>query len=206
MARKPRVHFPGALYHVIVRGNKGQRVFRREEDFKLFIKLLREYKESFGFLLYAFALMPTHVHLLMETNERPLSGFMQRILFRYTRNYNIRYQTWGHLFQGRYKAILCEKDSYLLDLSAYIHLNPVRAGLVQEPLGYRWTSYPSYLGMEKTGIVDAEPILARFSMEKGKGVRAYERFVMERIAAGHRQDLYKVEDQPIFRSYEEKVV
>jgi putative transposase len=195
MARKPRVHFPGALYHVIARGNKGQRVFRREEDYKLYLKLLREYKEAFGFLLYAFALMPTHVHLLMEANEKPLSGFMQRLLFRYTRNYNIRYQTWGHLFQGRYKAILCEKDSYLLELSAYIHLNPVRAGLVQDPLEYRWTSYPSYLGMEKRGIAKVEPILVQFSNEKGKATEAYEKFVLEHIAAGHRQDLYKVEDQ-----------
>ena len=195
MARKPRVHFPGALYHVIARGNKGQRVFRREEDFKLYLKLLREYKEAFGFLLYAFALMPTHVHLLIETSEKPLSGFMQRLLFRYTRNYNIRYQTWGHLFQGRYKTILCEKDSYLLELSAYIHLNPARAGLVQDPLEYRWTSYPSYLGMEKKGIVDVEPILAQFSIEKGKAADAYEKFVMEHIAVGHRQDFYKVEDQ-----------
>lgn len=195
MARKPRVHFPGALYHVIARGNKGQRIFRQEEDFKLFLKLLREYKEAFDLLLYAFALMPTHVHLLVEMNEKPLSGFMQRLLFRYTRNYNIRYQTWGHLFQGRYKAILCEKDSYLLELSAYIHLNPVRAGLVQDPLEYRWTSYSSYLGMEKTGIVNVDPILEQFSMEKGKAAEAYEKFVLEHIAAGHRQDLYKVEDQ-----------
>jgi putative transposase len=195
MARKPRVHFPGALYHVIARGNKGQRVFRREEDYKLYLKLLREYKEAFGFLLYAFALMPTHVHLLVEMNEKPLSGFMQRLLFRYTRNYNIRYQTWGHLFQGRHKAILCEKDSYLIELSAYIHLNPVRAGLVQDPLEYRWTSYPSYLGMEERGIAEVEPILAQFSNEKGKAAEAYEKFVLEHIAAGHRQDLYKVEDQ-----------
>jgi hypothetical protein len=84
-------------------------------------------------LLYAFALMPTHVHLLIETSEKPLSGFMQRLLFRYTRNYNIRYQTWGHLFQGRYKAILCEKVSYLLELSAYIHLNRLVLALFRIP-------------------------------------------------------------------------
>jgi REP element-mobilizing transposase RayT len=82
MSRKPRVQFPGALYHVIARGNKSQRVFRREEDFKLYLKFLSEYKATFGFLLYAFALMPTHIHLLVETNEKPLSGFMQRLLFR----------------------------------------------------------------------------------------------------------------------------
>ena len=111
MARKPRVHFPGALYHVMVRGNKGQRMFRREADFKLYLRLLGGYKEVFKFTLCAYALMPTHVHLLVEARDKPLSGLMQRLQFRYTRNYNIRYRTWGHLFQGRYKAILCEKDS-----------------------------------------------------------------------------------------------
>ena len=139
MARKPRVHFPGALYHVIARDNKGQRVFRREADFELYLKLLKDYKQELGFLLYAYALMPTHVHLLLESGDMPLSGLMQRLQFRYTRNYNIRYKTWGHLFQGRYKAILCEKDSDLVELSVYLHLNPVRAGIVQNPKEYLWT-------------------------------------------------------------------
>ena len=77
MARKPRIHFPGALYHVIARGNKGQRVFRGEEDYLRYLKIVREYKEAFGVVLYAFVLMPTHVHLLVEINETPLSGFRQ---------------------------------------------------------------------------------------------------------------------------------
>jgi REP-associated tyrosine transposase len=195
MARKPRVHFRGALYHVIVRGNKRRRVFRGEEDFKLYLRLLGEYKEVFDFVLCAYALMPTHVHLLVEVRDKPLSGFMQRLQFRYTRNYNIRYKTWGHLFQGRYKAILCEKDSYLVELSAYIHLNPVRAGLVQHPQEYRWTSYGLYLNGGKTGIVDVEPVLGQFSAHKGKAVRAYGQYVLAHIGDGHREEFYKVEDQ-----------
>jgi REP element-mobilizing transposase RayT len=139
MARRPRVHFPGALYHVIARDNKGQRVFRREADFELYLKLLKDYKQELGFLLYAYSLMPTHVHLFLESGDTPLPGLMQRLQFRYRRNYNIRYKTWGHLFQGRYKAILCEKDSYLVELSVYLHLNPVRAGIVQNPKEYLWT-------------------------------------------------------------------
>jgi len=86
MARKTWVHFSGALYHVIARGNKGQRVFRREADFELYLKLLKDYKQELGFLLYAYALMPTHVHLLLESGDTPLSGLMQRLQFRYTRN------------------------------------------------------------------------------------------------------------------------
>ena len=195
MARKPRVYFPGALYHVIVRGNKGQRVFRREADFKLYLRLLGEYKEVFDFVLCAYALIPTHVHLLVEARDKPFSGFMQRLQFRYTRNYNIRYRTWGHLFQGRYKAILCEKDSYLVELSAYIHLNPVRAGLVRHPMEYRWTSYGSYLNGGKMGIVDVGPVLGQFSADKGKAVRAYEQYVLDHTGDGHRGEFYKVEDQ-----------
>ena len=195
MARKPRVHFPGALYHVIVRGNKGQRVFRREADFRLYLRLLGEYKEVFEFALCAYALMPTHVHLLVEARGKPLSGFMQRLQFRYTRNYNIRYRTWGHLFQGRDKAILCEKDSYLVELSAYIHLNPVRAGLVRHPREYRWTSYGSYLSGGRMGIVDVEPVLGQFSANKGRAVRGYERYVQEHMGDGHRGEFYRVEDQ-----------
>jgi putative transposase len=202
MARKPRVHFPGALYHVIVRGNKGQRVFRQGADFKLYLRLLGEYKEVFEFALCAYALMPTHVHLLVEARDKPLSGLMQRLQFRYTRNYNIRYRTWGHLFQGRYKAILCEKDSYLVELSAYIHLNPVRAGLVRHPREYRWTSYGSYLNGGKIGIVDVEPVLGQFSADKGKAVRAYEQYVLDHMGDGHRGEFYKVEDQRFLGSEE----
>jgi len=180
---------------VMVRGNKGQRMFRREADFKLYLRLLGEYKEVFDFVLCAYALMPTHVHLLVEARGKPLSGLMQRLQFRYTRNYNIRYRTWGHLFQGRYKAILCEKDSYLVELSAYIHLNPVRAGLVRHPMEYRWTTYGSYLNGGKMGIVDVEPVLGQFSANKGRAVRAYEQYVEGHMGDGHRGEFYKVEDQ-----------
>ena len=180
---------------MIVRGNKGQRVFRRERDSKLYLRLLGEYKEVFDFVICAYALMPTHVHLLVEARDKPLSGLMQRLQFRYTRNYNNRYRTWGHLFQGRYKAILCEKDSYRVELSAYIHLNPVRAGLVRYPIEYRWTSYGWYLNGGKMGIVDVEPVLGQFSGNKGRAVRAYEQYVLDHMGDGHRGEFYKVEDQ-----------
>jgi REP element-mobilizing transposase RayT len=118
MARKPRIHFAGALYHVMVRGNRGQIVFPEEDDFRLYLKFLEEYKAKLNFHLYAFILMPTHVHLLIETQDIPLCQLMHRLQGRYTRNYNLKHRTWGHLFQGGYNAILCEKDSYLLELSA----------------------------------------------------------------------------------------
>jgi REP element-mobilizing transposase RayT len=195
MARRPRVHYPGGLYHVIARGNRGQKVFRRDQDYRLYLKFLEEYKERYNFLLYAYVLMPTHIHFLIEVGEVPLSKLMQSLQFRYTRNYNLRYQSWGHLFQGRYKAILCEKDSYLLELSAYIHLNPVRANLVKDPAEYPWSSYREYLKGGSSGLVDGSFVLSQFSDVKGKAIRAFVRFVKGQVAAGHRDDLYRVRDQ-----------
>jgi REP element-mobilizing transposase RayT len=160
------------------------------------LEYLQKYKEEFDFLLYAYVLMPTHVHLLIESRETPLSRFMHRLQFRYTQNYNLLHNTWGHLFQGRYKAILCEKDSYLIELSAYIHLNPVRSGMVAHPREYRWSSYASYQGgVEKGGVVDAGYILSQFSKDKGKAVKSYERYIRDHIGDGHLSGLYKVEDQ-----------
>ena len=130
MARKPCINFPGALYHVIARGNRRQKIFCDDSDYELYLQFLEEYKERYRFSLYAYALLPNHLHLLIEVGEIPLSRLMQTLQFRYTRNFNIKYQKFGHLFQGRYKGILCEKDSYLVEHSAYIHLNALRARLM----------------------------------------------------------------------------
>lgn len=195
MARRPRIHFVGAFYHVIARGNRGQRVFRKEEDYRLYLKFLGEYKKRFGYSLFAYALMPTHVHLLMEIGETALSKVMQSLQFRYTRNFNIKYRTWGHLFQGRYKAILCEKDGYFLELSTYLHLNPVRAGLVEDPWEYPWTSYPSYMGKEKGELVDQDFLFSQFSARRSVARREYEKFVQSRMGQGHRGEFYKLKDQ-----------
>ncbi len=195
MARRPRLHYPGGLYHVIARGNRGVKVFPQDQDFKLYLKCLEEYKERYDFLLYAYVLMPTHLHLLIEVGQIPLSKVMQGLQFRYTRNYHLRHKSWGHLFQGRYKAILCEKDSYLLQLSAYLHLNPVRAKLVKEPGEYPWSSYREYLKGGRGGLADSSFVLSQFSDIKGRAIRAYERFVRDQIVVGHREDLYQAMDQ-----------
>ena len=195
MARKPRVHFPGALYHVIARGNKGVKVFNDDKDYSLYLDLLKEYKNHFGFLLYAYVLMPTHVHLLIGVGEVAVSKVMQRLQFRYTRNYNLRHKSWGHLFQGRYKAILCEKDSYLLELSAYIHLNPVRSGMVKDPGHYQWSSYRCYLRGRGGEWVDSDFILSQYSKQKANARREYGRFTKSRAIQGHREDFYELRDQ-----------
>jgi len=195
MARKPRIHFPGAFYHVIARGNREQKIFRDNQDYELYLRFLREYKARFHFLLYAYTLMPTHIHLLLEVSETPLSRLMQILQFRYTRNFNIKYKKWGHLFQGRYKAILCDKDSYFLELSAYIHLNPVRAGLIKEPHQYPWSSYHFYVSEAKERLVDGNFLLAQFSNKRATAKREYSRFVRSRISQGHRDDFYELMDQ-----------
>ncbi len=195
MPRKPRIHFPGALYHVIARGNRRERIFRDQKDYQLYLNFLREYKDRYGFYLYAYTLLPNHVHLLIEAGRYPLSRLMQNLQFRYTRHFNIKYKNYGHLFQGRYKAILCEKESYLLELSAYIHLNPLRAGLVEDPIKYRWCSYRSYVRERKDDLVERDFLFAQFSQDKNVAMREYERFVKGRMGQGHREDFYDLKDQ-----------
>ncbi|MBW1863094.1 MAG: transposase [Deltaproteobacteria bacterium] len=195
MARKPRIHFNGALYHVIARGNRGQKIFRDDQDYERYLSFLKECKARFRFFLYAYTLMPTHIHILLEVSETPLSRLMQILQFRYTRNFNIKYKKRGRLFQGRYKAVLCDKDSYFLELSAYIHLNPVRAGLIKDPRQYPWSSYRFYVREVKERLVDRDFLLAQFSKKKATAKREYSRFVRSRISQGHREDLYELRDQ-----------
>ena len=148
MARKPRIEFEGALYHVITRGNQRQQIFNATEDYERYLKILEDYKLRYDFLIYAYILMENHVHLLMETKEVPLSKILQGINQRYTMYFNRRYATVGHLFQGRYKAMLCERDSYLLSLVQYIHMNPVRLGRAKSPAAYPWSSHSLISGRQ----------------------------------------------------------
>jgi putative transposase len=174
MARKPRIEFEGALYHVITRGNQRQRVFRGRDDYERYLKILGNYKIQYDYVLYAYVLMGNHVHLLIETKEKPLSKILQGINQSYTIYFNKRYGMVGHLFQGRYKAILCEKDAYLLSLVKYIHLNPIRARVVKSFEEYPWSSYRDYVGrVRKEGIVDTEPVLKMFSEDRGRARRLY---------------------------------
>ena len=195
MARKPRINFPGALYHVIARGNQGQTVFHEDRDFMLYRHLLVDYKVQFRFSVYAYALMPNHIHLLLETGQTSLSRIMHRLQFHYTLRTNLKYKTHGHLFQGRFKAILCDKDAYLLELSAYIHLNPVRAGLVKDPSDYVWSSYRTYFKPHSEDLVDTAYLLGQFSSNAEVARNRYRRFVEDRLDQGHRDDFYAVKEQ-----------
>ncbi len=190
MARRPRVFAPGLLYHVIVRGNQRRKTFRCDEDYKDYLDRLEKYRAKFHVRIYAYCLMPNHVHLLVETGSTPLAKFMQGLQQSYTQHFNRSYRKVGHLFQGRYKAIICDRDKYLLALVRYIHLNPVRAKLATRPERYSHSAHNSYLTNGTPKIVEVTPILKLLG-----GKKAYERFVLEGIGENHNEAYYAVEDQ-----------
>ena len=190
MARRPRVFAPQVLYHVIVRGNHRQATFRTPADYQAYLARLGRYLQQCQVRLWAYCLMPNHVHLLVETGNQPLSTFMQRLQQSYTQYFNRTHRKVGHLFQGRYKAIVCDKDAYLLPLIRYLHLNPVRAKLVKHVDDYSYSGHTAYLTGRATDVLDPTPGLAVFG-----GTRAYRQFVREGLGEGHQSDYYAVADQ-----------
>ena len=178
MPRKPRIEFDGAFYHVIARGNQRQKIFIDATDFQKYLQFLTSYKNRYSYHLYAYVLMNNHVHLLIETGDIPLSRILQGINQSYTMYFNRRYRTVGHLFQGRYKAILCDRDAYLLALLKYIHHNPLRAGIAETLDLYPWSSHHAYTGKNNPlGLVDADRVLRMFSETKGRARKHYRIFM-----------------------------
>jgi REP element-mobilizing transposase RayT len=207
--RKPRIEFPGGFYHVIARGNQRQNVFWDDGDRVRYLKLLGKYLEACRFVLYAYCLMNNHVHLLIEQNdEYPLSKYMQRLQSAYTNFFNRKHGKVGHLFQGRYKSILVDKDSYLVELVRYIHLNPHRAGL-ENADKYPWTSHRQYLGKDQYPLapVKADKVLSVFSKMKPMARRKYLAYVMEKRKDGKRNEFYDLRDGRILgdEGFEEEV-
>jgi len=149
MARPLRIEYPGAVYHITTRGNARNDIFRDDRDRHNFLDILTETVRRYHWLCHAYCLMCNHYHLLIETPEANLSAGMRQLNGIYTQRYNLRHQTVGHVFQGRYKAVLVEKENYLLELCRYIVLNPVRAGLVELPEYWQWGSYQPTAGINK---------------------------------------------------------
>ena len=198
MARKPRIEYSGAFYHIIVRGNQRQDIFLADDDRNEYLKRLIRYKEKCGFILYAYVLMTNHVHLLIETPKDTISRVMQLINFTYTQYFNRKYDKVGHLFQGRYKSYLCDKDEYLTALVRYIHLNPVRAGISSSPEDYFWSSHKEYLAA-KNGLIDANLVLRLFSERPSEARKAYKAFIAGGLAMGMGRDksIYDAVEQQI---------
>ncbi|MEW6697937.1 MAG: transposase [Bacillota bacterium] len=175
MPRKPRIWYPGAIYHVICRGNRRSDIFRDREDYNVYLGILGERKRECVFKLYTYCLMTNHVHLHIETQETDISQIMKKINMAYAIYFNDKYDLSGHLFQGRFHSEIIEKDGYNLEVNRYIHLNPVRANMVQDPADYHWSSYNIYLGKHSNGLVDTEKILNYFSQEN---VQKYKEFII----------------------------
>lgn len=191
MPRKPRLHYPGAVYHVILRGNSGQDIFFDAGDRTRFFLLLQESVERFGHRIHAFCLMTTHLHAAIQVGDVPLSRIMQNVGFRYTQFINRKYKRSGHLFQGRFKALLIDVDSYLLELIRYIHLNPVRAGMSHHPGAYPWSSHASYSGaVAKPPWLTMDWALSQFAEQADLAAERFETFVADGLDEGHRKEFH----------------
>jgi len=178
MARPLRIEYPGAHYHVMSRGNERRRIVRDDADREKRLDWLRRTVETYGWRLHAFVLMNNHDHLFVETPQANLSGGMQFFNGSYTSYFNRRHRRSGHLFQGRYKAQLVEEEGYYLEVSRYIHLNPVRAGCVERPEQYRWSSYGGYHNPRRTfAWTTYEKVLGEFGPDPKKSRAAYRKFV-----------------------------
>jgi REP element-mobilizing transposase RayT len=175
----------------MVRGNSGQNIFADEEDRYRFYLFLQEGVEKFGHRIHAFCLMNNHVHLAIQVGEKPLSRIMQNLCFRYTQWVNSRQKRVGHLFQGRYKAIVVDADSYLAELVRYIHLNPVRAKILKTPEAYPWSGHRAYMGLEQLPWLTTELVLLQFAQRLKTARTKYGKFVQYGRDEGHRQEFHR---------------
>jgi len=192
MPRQARLDTPGTLHHIMIRGIEGTPIFRQDLDCEAFLSRLGELVNSSGTRILAWVLMSNHVHLLLFSGIKGISHFMRRLLTGYAIFYNRRYQRKGHLFQDRYKSIICDHDSYLLELVRYIHLNPLRTGVVKSLLEldkYEWSGHGVLVGKAQREWQEKEYILSHFGKTHGKAVRAYRKFMEEAKNQGHRADL-----------------
>ena len=195
MPRKPRIEYAGAFYHVITRGNQKQKIFKDTRDYEKYLQIVASYKQRQHFHVYAYVLMSNHLHLLIETQDIPLSRILQGINQSYTVYFNRKYRTVGHLFQGRYKAILCDREPYLLSLLKYIHHNPVRAKIAEDMSRYRWSSDRGYRARSgNDGLVDSEAVLRMFSENRSRARRQYEEFMDDGVTI-KKQEVYATIDQ-----------
>ncbi|MBM4351466.1 MAG: transposase, partial [Deltaproteobacteria bacterium] len=191
MARQPRLDAPGALHHVMGRGIERTNIFRTNQDRDDFLNRLANQCIEGNIIVYAWSLLPNHFHLLVRTGSHPLSRVMKKLLTGYVVNFNLRHKRTGHLFQNRYKSIICEDDPYLLELTRYIHLNPLRAAMVgnlKELDDYRWAGHSAIMGRVRREWQDIDTVLEYFGRGR-KAIEKYEQFVREGVSQGRRPEL-----------------
>jgi putative transposase len=178
MARPLRIEYPGAVYHVTSRGNEKKPVFKVDEDRESFLNTLQHVNKRYNWICHAYCLMTNHYHLLIETPEGNLSLGMRQLNGVYTQLFNKLHGRTGHLFQGRYKAILIQKDSHLLEVCRYVVLNPVRAKMVEAPEAWKWSSYLATAGKAKPHpSLTTDWVLGQFSGKREKAEKEYRQFI-----------------------------
>ncbi|MFA0110275.1 transposase [Vibrio breoganii] len=184
MSRPLRLEFAGALYHVTARGNERNWIFFQDDDFTLYLTVLDEVCERYNWVIHAYCLMSNHYHLLLKTPDGNLSKGMRQLNGVFTQKINRKHNRVGHLFQGRYKSILVDQETYLLELCRYIVLNPVRAKMVDTPDEWQWSSWHSTVGnISSPDWLSTDAILLQFARERAKAIDAYKRFVAEGVGA-----------------------
>ncbi|MFQ5788597.1 MAG: transposase [Thermodesulfobacteriota bacterium] len=174
----------------MLRGNGGQNIFFSDDDRIYFESLISEGIKRFGHRIHAYCWMNNHVHLAVQVANTPLSKIIQNLSFRYTKWINKRRKHPGHLFQGRYKAILIDAENYLLELVRYIHLNPVRAKLVKAPEDYKWSGHRAYLGNITCAWLTTELVLSQLADDLRTAIQKYEEFVFDGIGEGYRKEFH----------------
>jgi putative transposase len=200
MARPLRIEYPGAYYHVTSRGNERKAIFRDDRDRQKFLELLKKAVEQFHLRLHAYVLMSNHYHLLVETPKAGLNRASRYLNGVYTQSFNRCHRRVGHLFQGRYKAILVDKESYWLELSRYIHLNPWRVNKTEDPFGNVWSSLRFYTGQAVTPKwLTVEEVLSHFGRS---GARQYREFVRDGMAKGVKTPWEEVRGQAVLGTQE----
>ena len=192
MPRTARLDAPGVLHHVMIRGIEGRKIFRNNKDREDFIERFENLCPETQTSCYAWAFMSNHAHFLFRTGKEPLSRLMRRLLTGYVIGFNHRNKRRGQLFQNRYKSIICQEDVYLRELVRYIHLNPVRVGIVKtldELKSYKYSGHSTLMGKTKREWQDTEYVLIYFGKSKGTARKEYESFVKEGLTQGRKKEL-----------------
>lgn len=202
MARRQRFHSSMSTYHVMLRGNDGQRIFFSEGDRSRMCLLLQQGIERFGHCIEAFCFMNNHIHLAIKVGDISISRIIHHLAFRYTQYINRRYKRIGHLFQGRFKSILVDETSYLKELIRYIHLNPVRAGIVLEPQHFVWSSHKAYMDLDKFVWLSKDRVLKKFHQEYESSIKNYEKYVLKGIGIETEFDFKSGSKEGIFGDME----
>jgi putative transposase len=182
MARPLRLSYENAVYHITARGNRKESIYYSDDDRRVFLEKLGETGEKYSFVCYTFCLMDNHYHLFIKTSFSNISEGMHYLNASYTNWFKAKHRVVGVVFQGRYKSILVEEDSHAVQLSAYIHLNPVRGGMVNHPGEYQWSSYLDYMGKRRSfSWLDTQFILAQFDDALGRARKKYENYVLNNL-------------------------